>query len=87
MPSSWTRSGAGHAIEIEREALRKEKDKASAERLAKLEKELADLKEEQAWLPTGSRRRRRSSRRPSQEQLDGVKQEVERAQRQLREGF
>ena len=32
-------------LEIEREALRKEKDKASKERLAKLEKELADLKE------------------------------------------
>ncbi|KUG29532.1 clpb protein [hydrocarbon metagenome] len=35
-------------LEIEREALRKETDKASKERLAKLEKELADLKEEQA---------------------------------------
>src|SRR6267378_1625977 len=31
-------------LEIEREALKKEKDKASKERLAKLEKELADLK-------------------------------------------
>ncbi|MFQ5738763.1 MAG: ATP-dependent chaperone ClpB [Acidobacteriota bacterium] len=31
-------------LEIEREALRKEKDKASRERLTKLEKELADLK-------------------------------------------
>src|SRR4026209_1937726 len=37
-------------LEIEREALRKEKDKASVERLAKLEKELADLKEEQGRL-------------------------------------
>ena len=34
-------------LEIEREALRKETDKASKERLGKLEKELADLKEEQ----------------------------------------
>src|SRR5205085_5313973 len=33
-------------LEIEREALRKEKDKASIERLGKLEKELADLTEE-----------------------------------------
>jgi ATP-dependent Clp protease ATP-binding subunit ClpB len=33
-------------LEIEREALRKETDQASKERLAKLEKELADLKEE-----------------------------------------
>jgi len=37
-------------LEIEREALRKEKDKASVERLGKLEKELADLKEERAGL-------------------------------------
>src|SRR3989454_615289 len=33
-------------LEIEREALRKEKDNASRERLEKLERELADLKEE-----------------------------------------
>src|SRR5919202_2291704 len=37
-------------FEIEREALRKEKDKASQERLQKLEKELADLKEEKNRL-------------------------------------
>ena len=37
-------------LEIEREALRKEKDKASQERLGKLEKELADLKEERDRL-------------------------------------
>ena len=37
-------------LEIEREALRKETDKASAERLGKLEKELADLKEERGRL-------------------------------------
>ncbi len=37
-------------LEIEREALRKEKDKASVERLAKLDKELADLKEERSRL-------------------------------------
>ena len=54
-------------LEIEREALRKEKDKASKERLGKLEKELADLKEEQraASPRTGSRRRKRSSGRAS----------------------
>ena len=33
-------------LEIERQALKKEKDKASVERLKKLEKELADLKAE-----------------------------------------
>ena len=37
-------------LEIEREALRKETDKASLERLAKLEKELANLKEEETRL-------------------------------------
>jgi ATP-dependent Clp protease ATP-binding subunit ClpB len=37
-------------LEIEREALRKETDKASIERLARLEKELANLKEEEARL-------------------------------------
>jgi len=37
-------------LEIEREGLRKEKDPASRERLQRLEKELADLKEEAARL-------------------------------------
>src|SRR5687768_4169723 len=37
-------------LEIEREALRNETDKASIERLARLEKELANLKEEEARL-------------------------------------
>ena len=37
-------------LEIEREALRKETDAASRERLSKLERELADLKEEDAGL-------------------------------------
>ena len=37
-------------LEIEREALRKESDAVSRERLSKLEKELADLKDEQSKL-------------------------------------
>ena len=37
-------------LEIEREALRKEKDKASRERLDKLDRELADLKENRGRL-------------------------------------
>ena len=37
-------------LEIEREALRKETDKSSVERLARLEKELANLKEDEARL-------------------------------------
>jgi ATP-dependent Clp protease ATP-binding subunit ClpB len=70
-------------LEIEREALRKEKDKASAERLAKLEKELADLKEEQARLAAHWEQEKASIQQTAklQEQLDNVKQEVERAQR------
>ncbi len=70
-------------LEIEREALRKEKDKASADRLAKLEKELADLKEEQARLAARWEQEKESIQLTAklQEQLDGVKQEVERAQR------
>ena len=70
-------------LEIEREALRKEKDKASAERLAKLEKELADLKEEQARLAARWEQEKASIQQTAklQEQLDGVKQEVEQAQR------
>src|SRR5262245_22323019 len=39
-------------LEIEREALRKEKDKASIERLARLERDLANLKEERSRLST-----------------------------------
>ena len=35
-------------LEIEREALKKETDKASKERLAKVEQELADLREQSA---------------------------------------
>ena len=70
-------------LEIEREALRKEKDKASKERLTKLEKELADLKEEQARLAARWEQEKASIQLTAklQEQLDGVKQEVEHAQR------
>jgi ATP-dependent Clp protease ATP-binding subunit ClpB len=70
-------------LEIEREALRKERDKASADRLAKLEKELADLKEEQARLAAHWEQEKESIQQSAKlhEQLDNVKQEVERAQR------
>src|SRR5207342_2962254 len=70
-------------LEIEREALRREKDKASADRLAKLEKELADLKEEQTHLAARWEQEKASIQQTAklQEQLDTVKQEVEQAQR------
>ena len=70
-------------LEIEREALRKEKDKASVERLGKLEKELADLKEEQASLTARWTREKESIQASAKlhEQLEAVKQDVEKAQR------
>jgi ATP-dependent Clp protease ATP-binding subunit ClpB len=70
-------------LEIEREALRKEKDKASVERLGKLEKELADLKEQQSALTARWTREKESIQEAArlQEQLDAVKQQVENAQR------
>src|SRR5262245_10019042 len=70
-------------LEIEREALRKEKDKASVERLGKLEKELADLKEERARLAAHWQQEKDSIQqtRKLKEELDSVRQDVERAQR------
>ncbi len=70
-------------LEIEREALRKEKDKASVERLGKLEKELADLKEQQAALTARwtSEKEMIHESAGLQEQLEAVKQSVENAQR------
>jgi len=70
-------------LEIEREALRKEKDKASVERLAKLEKELADLKEDQTRLTATWTREKEAIQQSAQlkEELEAVKQQVEHAQR------
>jgi ATP-dependent Clp protease ATP-binding subunit ClpB len=71
-------------LEIEREALRKETDKASTERLAKLDKELADLKEERARLATHWQQEKDSIQgaRKLKETLEAVRAEVERAQRE-----
>jgi ATP-dependent Clp protease ATP-binding subunit ClpB len=70
-------------LEIEREALRKEKDKASIERLGKLEKELADLKEERGRLAAHWQQEKDAIQagRKLKEDLDAVRQDVERAQR------
>jgi ATP-dependent Clp protease ATP-binding subunit ClpB len=70
-------------LEIEREALRKERDKASVERLGRLEKELADLKEEQARLSAHWKQEKEAIQDLAklQEQLEAAKQDVERAQR------
>src|SRR4026209_1773873 len=70
-------------LEIEREALRKEKDKASVERLAKLEKELADLKEEQGRLAAHWQQEKEAIQqgRTLKESLEQARTELERAQR------
>jgi ATP-dependent Clp protease ATP-binding subunit ClpB len=70
-------------LEIEREALRKESDKASQDRLARLDKELADLKEQQTRLKTQWEGEKAAilGARAIKERLEQVKLEVERAQR------
>jgi ATP-dependent Clp protease ATP-binding subunit ClpB len=69
-------------LEIEREALRKEKDKASQERLGKLEKELADLKEEQTRLMAHWEQEKSAiqTMRTLKEEIDQVRQEMQRVQ-------
>ncbi len=70
-------------LEIEREALRKEKDRASLDRLGRLEKELADLKEEQTRLKSHWEQEKEAIQqvRKLKEQLDNLRPEIERAQR------
>jgi ATP-dependent Clp protease ATP-binding subunit ClpB len=70
-------------LEIEREALRKETDAASVERLGKLEKELADLKEERGRLASHWEQERAAIQqaRKLKEELEAVRREVEQAQR------
>ncbi len=70
-------------LEIEREALRKETDKASIDRLAKLEKELADLKEEQRTLTAHWTQEKDSIQQSAslKEELDALRRDVEAAQR------
>jgi ATP-dependent Clp protease ATP-binding subunit ClpB len=70
-------------LEIEREALRKEKDKASQERLKKLEKDLADLKEEKNRLSAHWQQEKDviQSMRKLKESLEQVRLEIEQAQR------
>jgi ATP-dependent Clp protease ATP-binding subunit ClpB len=70
-------------LEIEREALRKEKDKASVERLGKLEKELADLKEDRGRLATHWQQEKEAIQRARKlkEEQEALRLEIERAQR------
>jgi ATP-dependent Clp protease ATP-binding subunit ClpB len=71
-------------LEIEREALRKETDKASQERLAKLEKELADLKEESTQLTARWNQEKEAIHKTQgvREELERLRLELERAQQQ-----
>src|SRR5262245_42390419 len=70
-------------LEIEREALRKEKDKSSREQLTRLEKELADLKENQTRLAAHWQQEKEAIQKVAklQEELESVRQQVENAQR------
>jgi ATP-dependent Clp protease ATP-binding subunit ClpB len=71
-------------LEIEREALKKERDPASKARLEKLEKELADLEERRRGLETQLNQEREALQKMTQlkEQIDQTRVEIERAQRQ-----
>ncbi len=70
-------------LEIERQALRKETDKASIDRLAKLEKELADLKEQQRTLTAHWTHEKDAIQKSAdlKEELDALRRDVEAAQR------
>jgi ATP-dependent Clp protease ATP-binding subunit ClpB len=70
-------------LEIERQALQTEKDKASKERLANLEKELADLREQASQLHTRWETEKQAIQeiRNIKEQMDAAEIEIERAER------
>jgi ATP-dependent Clp protease ATP-binding subunit ClpB len=70
-------------LEIEREALKKEKDKASKERLKKLEKDLADLQESSAALRSRWEQEKAAIQaiRDTKERAEQVRHQIEEAQR------
>ena len=70
-------------LEIEREALKKEKDKASKERLKVLEKEVADLKEQSSQLRTRWETEKQAieSVQSVKERIEDTKTAVEQAER------
>ncbi len=71
-------------LEIEREALKKETDRASKDRLEKLEKELGDLKAEADALKARWQAEKQSVQQVQaiREQIEQTKIEIERAERQ-----
>jgi ATP-dependent Clp protease ATP-binding subunit ClpB len=70
-------------LEIEREALKKESDKASRERLKKIEKEIAELKTESTALQAQWKADQETLRkqREMRAQIEQVKVEIEQAER------
>ncbi|GAB4401597.1 MAG: ATP-dependent chaperone ClpB [Anaerolineales bacterium] len=70
-------------LEIEREALKKEKDKASKERLGKLEGELAELREKSKAITARWQAEKQaiSELRALKEKLEQTRTEMERAER------
>ncbi len=70
-------------LEIEREALRKETDAASRERLDRLEKELAQLKETRTRLGARWEEEKQAiqATRDLKQEIDHLRQDAERAQR------
>ncbi|HET9591043.1 MAG TPA: Clp protease N-terminal domain-containing protein, partial [Anaerolineales bacterium] len=71
-------------LEIEREALKKEKDASSKARLTKLEQELANQEEHRRALETQLQQERQALQKIThlKEQIDQTRLEIERAQRQ-----
>ncbi len=70
-------------LEIEREALKKEKDKASKERFDKLVQELAELKERSRQITARWQNEKQliAEFRTLKERIDGTQTEIERAER------
>jgi len=67
--------------EIERQALRKEQDPASQERLEKIEKSLADLKEKSAALTARWQQEKEAITKKTKEQIEKAKIEAAHAER------
>jgi len=68
-------------LEIEREALKKEKDKASKERLSRIEKDIADLKERSNELHI-----RWENEKSAIQDLQGIKEEIEQTRMGIERG-
>jgi len=71
-------------LKIEREALKKESDRGSKERLEKLEKELADLESQSSVLTARweAEKNKLNSAQDLKEKLDAARVELDRAQRE-----